>query len=221
MNIFCFGLGYSAQALARVVLHNRGDVAGTVRTREKAQTLSARGIETAIFHGNAPGAEVAALLAGRDGVLVSPAPDGETGADPVLSHHAGDIAAARPGAIVYLSTIGVYGNHDGAWVDEETPANPQSARSRARARAESAWIEFGAREQIPVMVFRLAGIYGPGRGPVEKIRAGTARRIVKPGQVFNRIHVTDIARAIHSGFARPAHPASSTSATMNPPRRRT
>ncbi|MFN0265302.1 SDR family oxidoreductase [Tepidamorphus sp. 3E244] len=201
MRIFCFGLGYSAQAFVRIVLHNKGHVAGTVRGADKAAHLRDEGIETALFDGTAPGEGIADMLKACEGVLVSIAP-GEDG-DPVLAHHRDDIIAANPKCVIYLSTIGVYGNHDGDWVDEETPISPQSQRSIARANAENEWIAFGAMTGIDVMIFRLAGIYGPGRGPVEKIRDGSSRRIVKPGQVFNRIHVADIARAVHAGFARP------------------
>ena len=200
-NLFCFGLGYSAQALARLIRFNGGSVAGTVRSKEKAERLRAEGIEAAIFDGTAPGPDVPALLQQSDALLISVSPDKD--GDPVFAHHAGDIAAARPKAVVYLSTVGVYGNHDGDWVDEETPIDPQNPRTLARARAESEWIAFGVLHDIPVMIFRLPGIYGPGRGPLEKLKDGTSKRIVKPGQVFNRIHVADIVRAVHAGIARP------------------
>ncbi|MEZ5878314.1 MAG: NAD-dependent epimerase/dehydratase family protein [Tepidamorphaceae bacterium] len=134
-------------------------------------------------------------------MLISISPD--KNGDPALAHHAADIAAAKPKAIVYLSTVGVYGNHDGDWIDEETPINPQSDRAIARAKAESAWTAFGVLHDIPVMIFRLPGIYGPGRGPLEKLKSGKSQRIVKPGQVFNRIHVADIVRAAHAGITRP------------------
>ena len=107
-------------------------------------------------------------------------------------------------SIVYLSTVGVYGDHGGAWVDETTPPQPASARGRERLAAEQAWQEFGARRGIPVAILRLAGIYGPGRNALVQIARGEARRIVKPGQVFNRIHVADIAQAIDAAFARAA-----------------
>ena len=199
--LFCFGLGYSALACARLVRFNRGNVAGTVRGADKAAALRGEGIAASVFDGTAPGARVAGQLGESDAVLVSIGPDAQ--GDPVLRHHGGDIASARPRVIVYLSTVGVYGNHDGDWVDEETPINPKSARSVARARTESEWIAFGATQDIPVLIYRLSGIYGPGRGPLEKLKAGTAQRIVKPGQVFNRIHVADTVRAVHAGVARP------------------
>ncbi len=138
-------------------------------------------------------------LSEADHILVSIAPD-EAG-DPVLRHFAEDVAAAKPKSIVYLSTVGVYGDHGGAWVDEESECRPVSKRSRERVAAEDAWRQFTAETGVPLAVIRLAGIYGPGRGPFEKIKRGTARRIVKPGQVFNRVHVDDIAQIVEAAFA--------------------
>ncbi len=199
--LFCFGLGYSALSTARMISKAGWQIRGTVRSAGKAQALKPEGIDAVVFDGTGPGAEVAAKLAGCDAVLVSIAP-GEDG-DPALIHHGTDIAATKPKALIYLSTVGVYGNHDGAWVDEETPVAPRSERSIRRAAAEQAWLDFGAEHDLPVMVFRLSGIYGPGRSPFDKLRAGTARRIVKPGQMFNRIHVDDIAGAVFAGLRRP------------------
>jgi nucleoside-diphosphate-sugar epimerase len=125
------------------------------------------------------------------------APDG--GGDPVLARHGADLAAARPDWVGYLSTTGVYGDHQGGWVDEATPLTPSTARGLARVQAEAAWAALG----LPLHIFRLAGIYGPGRGPFEKVRNGTARRIVKPGQVFSRTHVDDIAQVLAASIARP------------------
>jgi nucleoside-diphosphate-sugar epimerase len=144
-----------------------------------------------------------ALLSDADCVLVSIPPQDESG-DPALRHFAGDIAAAKPKALVYLSTVGVYGDHGGAWVDEESACRPVSGRSRMRLDAEAAWRRFAKESSVPVAIIRLAGIYGPGRGPFEKIRRGTARRIVKSGQVFNRIHVDDIAAIVEAAFDRRA-----------------
>ncbi len=138
-----------------------------------------------------------------DHILVSIPPD--DAGDPVLKHFADDIAAARPKAIVYLSTVGVYGDHGGAWVDETSECRPVSKRSRERVAAEDAWRHFADDISAPLAIIRLAGIYGPGRGPFEKIRRGTARRIVKPGQVFNRIHVEDIAQIVNAAFTHRAN----------------
>jgi nucleoside-diphosphate-sugar epimerase len=122
----------------------------------------------------------------------------------VLRHFEKELAAAKPRSVVYLSTVGVYGDHGGAWVDEESECRPFSKRSRERLLAENEWRRFGAESGAPVAIIRLAGIYGPGRGPFEKIKAGTARRIVKPGQVFNRVHVDDIARIVEAAFEKRA-----------------
>jgi nucleoside-diphosphate-sugar epimerase len=116
--------------------------------------------------------------------------------DPLLVRHVDVAAAPNLTWIGYLSTIGVYGDHNGAWVDETTAPNPQTDRSRWRLEAESAWLELGRSRAVRVKVFRLPGIYGPGRSAIDNLRAGTARRIVKPGHVFNRIHVADIANTL-------------------------
>ena len=122
----------------------------------------------------------------------------------MLRHFRADLAAAKPKSIVYLSTVGVYGDHDGAWVDETSECRPVSKRSKERVVAEQGWRAFSDETGVPVAIIRLAGIYGPGRGPFEKIRRGTARRIIKPGQVFNRIHVDDIAQIVEAAFERRA-----------------
>jgi len=141
-------------------------------------------------------------LAEADLVLVSIAPD-ENG-DPVLRHFRNDLAAAKPKSLVYLSTVGVYGDHGGAWVDETSECRPVSKRSRERLATETAWREFSDETGLPVAIIRLAGIYGPGRGPFEKVRRGSARRIIKPGQVFNRIHVDDVAQILEAAFGQRA-----------------
>jgi nucleoside-diphosphate-sugar epimerase len=132
---------------------------------------------------------------------VSVPPDAQ--GDPVLRHHAEDIARSNAEWIGYLSTIGVYGDHGGAWVDETAPATPSSERSRRRALAEQQWLDFGKASGKRVEIFRLAGIYGPGSSAIEGVRSGTTRSIVKPDQVFNRIHVEDIARTLIAAFSRP------------------
>lgn len=194
-NLFCFGLGYSAEALARRVRPLGWHVAGTARTPEKVERIAALGYEAFLFDGNSPTPDVTAALARATHILVSAAP-GEDG-DPTLRCHAADIAQAPDVRwIGYLSTIGVYGNTDGAWVDETAPLNPGSERARRRVAAEAAWRAFGDAESRHVQIFRLGGIYGPGRSAIDDLRDGSARRIVKPGQVFNRIHVEDIASVL-------------------------
>jgi nucleoside-diphosphate-sugar epimerase len=197
-HLFCFGLGYTALALATRLLGWR--VTGTSTTMAGCDAIAARGYQAVLFDGDIAGADVRAALAAATHILVSVPP--VEGADPVLQWHAGDIvAASRIGWIGYLSTIGVYGDWQGAWVDEDSPTRPVSRRSRCRLTAEQAWLEFGRRSGKRVLIFRLAGIYGPGRSAVENLKEGTARRIAKPGQIFNRIHVDDIASVLAAAIA--------------------
>lgn len=197
--LFAFGYGYSAAEIAR-----RGGfarVVGTVRTQEKARALAREGIEARVFDGDATDPRIPDDLAASDALVISIPPRG--GDDPALARFADAVAASpRLAAIVYLSTLGVYGDHGGAWVDETTPPRPDSPRTRARLEAEEAWAALGTRAGKRVAILRLGGIYGPGRNAVEQVRAGAARRIVKPGQVFNRVHVADIARAALAALER-------------------
>jgi nucleoside-diphosphate-sugar epimerase len=205
--LICFGLGYSAEHFVEEFGRKRFDrIVGTVRGAERAAALNVHpsGRLTAlIFDGSLATPDLRSAIAEADAALVSVPPD-ENG-DPVL-HACGDVLAhaQRLRGIVYLSTIGVYGDRGGAWVDEETPPQPGAARSRERLAAEQAWQEFGTRHNIAVAILRLAGIYGPGQNALVQIASGKARRIVKPGQVFNRIHVGDIAEAIDAAFTRQA-----------------
>jgi nucleoside-diphosphate-sugar epimerase len=198
MQLFCFGYGYSAEALARKLSSRVDKVAGTRTNPEAGQEA---GAVLAAYKGDGPSAEVRNLLAGTTHLLVSIPPDIE--GDAVLRDFAADIAALPDLAwIGYLSTVGVYGDAKGAWVDEESPLRPLTERSLRRAEAERAWLDFGAAAGRRVEVFRLAGIYGPGRNVLGNLRAGTARRIVKPGQLFNRIHVDDIGRVLAAAIDR-------------------
>ncbi len=194
MRLFVFGIGYSSKAFIDLVRDQFEWIGGTTRSPEKADQLCQEGINAFLFDGTKPGDRIAEALGQATHVLISIAPN-ETG-DPVLLAHGADIAAGSPSWIGYLSTVGVYGNHDGAWVDEDTPCKPVSKRSVQRVAAEQAWLDFAAAHDLPVQIFRLSGIYGPGRNAFETLRKGKARRLIKPGQVFNRIHVTDIARAV-------------------------
>jgi hypothetical protein len=192
MRLFCFGYGYCAEALARKLSPRLAEVAGT---RMSPEAGGEAGAWLVAYKGDGPSAEVRSLLAGTTHLLVSIPPDLE--GDAVLRDFADDIAALPDLAwIGYLSTVGVYGDAKGAWVDEESPVRPLTERSLRRAEAERAWLDLGAGTGRRVEVFRLAGIYGPGRSVIDNLRGGTARRIVKPGQVFNRIHVDDIARVL-------------------------
>jgi nucleoside-diphosphate-sugar epimerase len=199
-SLFCFGFGYTAAALARHLANGPEPwrVTASARTPEKAAALKAQGIGAVVFDGTGP--LVADALDGITHVLVSiPPGDG----DPVLAHARAALEAARPRWIGYLSTTGVYGNRDGAWVDEGSALRPTSERARRRVAAELDWLRFGDRTGLVVQVFRLAGIYGPGRSAFDQLRAGTARRIDKPGHVFSRIHVDDIAAVLAAAMARP------------------
>jgi nucleoside-diphosphate-sugar epimerase len=205
--LICFGLGFSAEHYVEEFGRKKFDrIVGTVRSAERAAALNAHpsGRLTAlIFEGSLATPDLRSAIAEADAALVSVPPD-ENG-DPVLRACGDALAQAqRLRAVVYLSTIGAYGDSGGAWVDEATPPQPGAARSRERLAAEQAWQDFGARQNIAVAILRLAGIYGPGQNALVQIASGKARRIVKPGQVFNRIHVGDIAQAIDAAFARRA-----------------
>lgn len=197
--LFCFGLGYSARALAAGLIARGWSVAGTHRARE---SVAAPGVEALTFDTERPLDEPGRALAGTTHLLTS-VPPGEDG-DPVLARHAGDIAAIQGLRwIGYLSATSVYGDRGGAWVDESAVLSPTSARGRRRVAAEQAWLELGRAHGIPVHVFRLSGIYGPGRSALDQVRAGAARRIDKPGHLFSRIHVDDIARVLRASMASP------------------
>ncbi len=200
--LFCFGLGYVARALAGALGPQGWAVAGTCRSEDKRRALEAGGIEAFLFDGEAPLADARAALAGTTQLVVSLPPG--AGGDAALAHHARDVAAVETLEwIGYLSTTGVYGDHRGLWVDEETPVAPSGERGMRRADAENHWLELWSSFGVPVHVFRLAGIYGPGRSPLDQVRAGAARRIDKPGQVFSRIHVDDIVAVLRASIARP------------------
>src|SRR5271166_1683154 len=194
--LFCFGLGYSALVLARRLAAAGWVVAGTCRSLEKAAALAEAGIQADLFDRDRPLARK--TLCGVTHLLVSVPPDSV--GDPVLDRYAGDIAAAPALRwLGYLSTTGVYGDRGGGWVDETSVPAADSDRARRRLAAEQAWTAIaGAR---PLDVFRLAGIYGPGRSPFDDLRAGRARRIDKPGHVFGRIHRDDIVAAVLAAMA--------------------
>ncbi len=202
MRLFIFGTGFSSKAFVEEVRDQFDWIGGTTRSSDKMEALRTLGVEPFLFDGNSQGDGVAEALKQATHILVSIAPN-EAG-DPVLNQYANEIAGAKPRWIGYLSTVGVYGNHDGAWVDEDTPLNPVSKRSVQRVAAEEAWLAFAEQNDLPVQIFRLSGIYGPGRNAFENFRKGTARRLVKPGQVFNRIHVADIAGALKAAMAKPS-----------------
>lgn len=201
MKLLALGLGYSAQAALRRLMPDAA--VGTTRSAGKAAALASLA-DMRLFDGSWESAEaLKPALSGVTHVLVSIAPaEGADGGDRVLPVLAEALAGEKSlAAVAYLSTVGVYGDHDGAWVDEESECRPHSARSVARVRAERQWLDFGARSGVAVSVLRLSGIYGPGRNAFVNLADGSARRLVKPGQVFNRIHVEDIAAAVERVFA--------------------
>jgi nucleoside-diphosphate-sugar epimerase len=194
--LLSFGHGYSARALSRILLPQDWRIIGTTRNEDKAVQLMNDGIEPRIW----PGADMIPALNAATHILISAAPD--DAGDPVLAALHDEIAA-RAGQfewVGYLSTTGVYGDHNGDWVDETTPLTPATKRGIARVKAEAAW---AAIPDLPLHIFRLAGIYGPGRGPFAKVRDGSARRIIKDGQVFSRTHVADIARVLAASINKP------------------
>ncbi len=200
-SLLCFGLGYTAGARARALLAAGWTVRGTHRTAGTAAATPG-GLEMRVFDRAHRLVDARELLAGASHLLSSVPPDEE--GDPVLDVHGEDIAAGRGLRWVgYLSTTGVYGDRGGGWVDETSELRPTGERGRRRAAAEMRWLELQRRRGIPVHVFRLAGIYGPGRNALDTVRSGQARRIVKPGQVFSRIHVADIAQVLRASMARP------------------
>lgn len=203
MKLFCFGLGYSSLALARTLKAEGWTVAGTVRSPEKQAALAREGIDAHVFDGHAAMVNARQALAGTTHMLDSIPPQADAPAPPLV-WHGGDIAQLEDlDWAGYLSTTGVYGDHGGDWVDEETPATPNLERGRMRVDAEHMWLVMAERYAIPAHIFRLAGIYGPGRGVLKQVRDGRAKRVVKPGQVFSRIHVDDIIQVLRASMARP------------------
>lgn len=194
--LLSIGHGYSAQALARLLIPKGWQVIGTRRSQEQAQSLIETGVSPVVW----PGDDLAEAMQSATHLLLSAAPD-ENG-DPFLNQVSLDAPNLKwPNLewVGYLSTTGVYGDHGGGWVDETTALSPSTKRGKLRVMAEAQWQAL----DLPLHIFRLAGIYGPGRGPFAKVRSGTARRIVKENQVFSRIHVDDIAQVLAASIARP------------------
>lgn len=194
--LLSLGHGYSARALADVLRPQGWTILGTTRDPARADRIRANGDRPVMWQADA----LREALSVATHVLVSAAP-GE-GGDPTLAMLGDDLTgcADRLHWVGYLSTTGVYGDHQGGWVDESTPLTPSTRRGQWRVQAERAWQNVPG---LPLHIFRLAGIYGPGRGPFAKLRAGTARCIVKPNQVFSRTHVEDIAQVVAASIAQP------------------
>lgn len=197
-HLLIFGYGYTARALSTHLLSKGWSITGTTRSAEKADTMQKAGIEPILW--TDPDERVQSALSRATAILFSIGPD-QTG-DPVFKRFQDDIARSANHLTWagYLSTTGVYGNFDGAWVDETTPLTPTTQRGLARKLAEEQWQSIS---DLPLHIFRLAGIYGPTRGPFSKVRSGQARRIIKEGQYFSRIHVEDITTILAASLENP------------------
>jgi nucleoside-diphosphate-sugar epimerase len=199
--LFCFGLGYTALTAARLLAAQGWTISGTCQTAEKVTVLRERGITAYRFDRSHPLPREETLGAATH-LLMSVPPDAV--GDPVLATHGSDFAAITGLSWVgYLSTTGVYGDRGGGWVDETAALLPTGERGRRRVAAEKGWLDLWRSRGVPVHIFRLAGIYGPGRSAFDALRAGTAKRIDKPGQVFSRIHVEDLAAVLIASIGRP------------------
>lgn len=200
-HLLCFGFGFSAQALAAGLPKDQWAVTGTSRSVQGCENIRARGFAATVFNDDTP--VEASLLDGISHVVVS-VPPGKTG-DPVLKLHGQHLAerARHIKWLAYLSTTGVYGDRQGGWVDENSPLEPNTSRGSARLVAETGWLDLWRDAGLAVHLFRLAGIYGPGRNQLQSLKSGKARRIVKQGQVFSRIHVADIAGILRASLEKP------------------
>ncbi len=196
-HLLCFGFGFSARTLAAQLDPREWHVTGTSRTDAGVAKIMASGFQGIRFD------QLSDIPSSVTHIVTSVPPEPE--GDPVLLRFHDQLArqAKQFSWVAYLSTTGVYGDHAGGWVDENTPLNPATERGHRRLRAERQWLHLHAEHQLPVHLFRLAGIYGPGRNQLEAMREGSARRIVKQGQIFSRIHVTDIAGILLASIARP------------------
>ncbi len=192
--LFTFGHGYSASALTRVLPEHWTKI-GTSRETANIGRITDQGVKALVWPGEDPEPD----LRNTTHLLISAAPDQD--GDPVLAAFGNRITSMIPNIewVGYLSTTGVYGDHGGGWVDETTPLSPTTKRGKYRVRAEQQWQALG----LPLHIFRLAGIYGPGRGPFAKVRSGKARRIIKKDQVFSRIHVDDVAQVLLASINQP------------------
>ncbi|HYD68633.1 SDR family oxidoreductase [Azospirillum sp.] len=199
--LFVFGLGYTGGRLAAELLAEGWRVAGTCQGEEKRAELAARGIEAFVFDRDHP--LDAGALTGTTHLLSTVPPDKR--GDPVLARHERDLYDLRTlDWAGYLSTTGVYGDRGGEWVSEAAWLKPTGDRQKRRVDAERGWLHLHRQFGVPVHVFRLPGIYGPGRSALDAARDGSARRIDKPGHVFSRVHVDDIVQALRASMARPS-----------------
>lgn len=200
--LFCFGFGYAAGFLAERLITHGWKVAGTTTSLQKRDFLRHNGIDAHIFDHTHPISDPLKIFSGVTHVLFSIPPDGD--GDPAFNSHGEDLAALKSLEWAgYLSTTAIYGDHAGGWIDEKTPPAPSSRRGSLRLKAEEQWTSLLLHEGFPLHIFRIAGIYGPGRSAIDAVRSGTAQCIEKPGHVFNRIHVDDIAQSLVASINKP------------------
>lgn len=200
MKLFAFGLGYSALHFIDRFGTRFDSIAGTVRSTAKAEAITGKPIDTFIFAPDKDDPAIAGIIAEADVLLVSIPPG--TSVDPVLARYGRRLAhSPQPQILIYLSTIGVYGDRQGGWVDESTIPTPATTRSQARLQAERSWSAIGTESAKKTHILRLSGLYGPNRNALVTLRQGTARRLIKKDQVFNRIHVEDVAQGIAAAIA--------------------
>lgn len=200
ISLFCFGFGYTAHALADRIAPNGVRLAGTTTSADKAKAMAEIGVSARIWTGG----DIDPSWLDEINALLISVPPGAVGCPAfIAAQKAIADRCTKWRWIGYLSTNGVYGDHDGAWVDETTPLRATSDRAKCRIAAERQWLDFAARSELPISVFRLPGIYGPGRSAIDTVLAGKARRIFKEGQVFNRMHVADIAAALEAAMKHP------------------
>ncbi|MEM1287542.1 MAG: NAD-dependent epimerase/dehydratase family protein [Pseudomonadota bacterium] len=193
MDLLFIGFGYSSSFIYERLKHGASSIAATTRSEEKAETLTCKGVRPIMFDGSSTSSELKDALDSASHIIMSAGPSAD--GDPFLTA-SGQVPTPSLVWVGYLSTIGVYGNHDGAWVDETVAPAPRSTRSKNRLAVEQAWQAYAEARGAGCMIARLSGIYGPGRSPLERVRSGKARRIIKEGQIFNRIHGEDIGRVV-------------------------
>ncbi len=202
-NLFCFGLGFTGYALVREVRTRGWAASGTCRETSHQDVWAGTGVQLHHFDGQGISKAIEKEVREASHVLVTIPPQAEEG-DVVLRHFEEILADRSPLQwLGYLSTTGVYGNRDGDWVDETSELKPMYDHQRRRVQAEEQWLELFRVHQVPVHIFRLAGIYGPGRNLLKRVRQGSARRINQPGLVFNRIHVEDVVQALCASIDQP------------------
>ena len=202
--LFCFGYGYVAQALAQALTAQDPSckIAGTTRDMDKLRALKATGVQMYLFDDDHPLDDPFIALEGVTHLLLS-IPPTDNG-DPAFNFHADDLLRIDTLKwIGLLSSTAVYGDREGGWVDEDSEQRPTNKRGSRRGLAEAQWQSLHATWKAPVHIFRLAGIYGPGRSALDAVRAGNSRRIDKPGHAFNRIHVDDIVQVLMASMAKP------------------